>query len=275
MERPALESPEKYVKQRLAREIDVEKSDIRQEMFKPFVEYKFEDSGVFETDINNLHLKLAYRPIAIPDRINMEDYMRRVNHENHVPSPEELLSFVTQAFEQFGNPKTDIKEITDFVLGNGTQRWNLMEACPGIKFYISTLTDHVENFDIFEGKNNQVFLLGSYLLSPAGLITALHEFGHANTLPDLLKGDSVFESLEKSRKWSSDINSTPSVKDSAVVIEVERAAWAYAFKTLRPFLKDVGITSDDISKFKDLSLKTYYSGASLAAILSKESAKIK
>lgn len=258
MERPSIENPEEYVKKQIKKYEKLEDLEYPIAILKEIVDYKFQESETLETTIDGLHLKISYKMIEIPTKID-EDVVRKKVIDNSLTKNERYSHFVNMMVDRADDPN-DLREITDFFVSTDSVSFDLKKELPEVKLLMTTeLCGPGAN--IVDTKINVIALGNETIFRPKTFITLLHEIGHILTVEEILKTGTRQEHMKMLS-----INDEKELLDTAIYatyLELERAAWTYAIKRIIPFLDNLGIQLADVMTFKDRCIASHVCGLDL------------
>lgn len=182
-------------------------------LYKPVAEVDYKEKGEANFNIGKLRVDFSYGPV---DRLPIVLY----GELNLAGITEKTLRLINKLTIQDKNGRTlDLIDIMP----------------PGSKVYIDPFYDSaaykspvLTDNAFVDPKTKRVVLLGDISV-PRTILSLLHEAGHLNRLPE-----SMEEAGSKREKALSTETISPS--DAAFVLRMERDAWAFALRKLRPFL---------------------------------------
>ncbi len=202
-----------------------------------FPPMKFEVAGEEKFDIEDVAVELFYE---IPTRDNV--------------SPEKFAQL--EKYKQVDN----FRVVRSLKLSNKDRSvvLDLNDLVPvGTNMLIDVNALGVSRLNNYNSKNNTI-TVGKDLRTAEGLVTLLHEVGHARTQQNG-EGGFTREQLDEATFYRQFLRSNDDASEipQAVletILKDERFAWEFAIKSLRPFLN-----ADSGSSFNEDSVKHYAS----------------
>ncbi|MCX6720921.1 MAG: hypothetical protein NTW11_03910 [Candidatus Staskawiczbacteria bacterium] len=193
---------------------------------KPLAEVKYNDEGEVRINNDNINFRFVYSRVDEDKRDGIEEYLSKIPHkkqQNDIGNWRNL----DQMFFNIDGADVNLLD----VLPNGYKVLFCPE--PGT---IHGATDE---------KDKVIKVLGD-IVTPRAIIIMLHEIGHTI---DLANENRLKFDLSKKNY------------DVAEMIRRERTATAFAFKALKPFLKDQQFKNDVVNYLKNAALDSYYGKA--------------
>ncbi len=192
-----------------------------------------EDRGTYEFKLGNTELSFSYSKVK----------------ESEVAEDPELQKLLNKFYITLNS----VRAVDRFILSNGEAIFDLksiMNEERGGKVFFH-LKEGIVGNDYFDEDSNNI-LLESDPLTQGGVVGLLHELGHYNDFISISKDE--FRKRKKSlRRMELDdtsiYNDDPEFEDGEAVLKMERDAWAFALKTLKPFAADLHMKLENIQQF--------------------------
>lgn len=189
--------------------------------------------------------------IDLPDNLDVfsEDILKKIWAGINIEPIEIVKLFLADYTKSLGSLE-DIRILKNFSIKNATSEFSIDSLGGGLTVYVvnkdagtkKLITKTATKADI-------IFCLNYAINTPLGLIALFHELGHLKhrqAKPD--EFDKILKSLEMANRDG---------EIEANILEMERDAWAFAIATLKPFLKDLGISTEEIIGYKDSATRSY------------------
>lgn len=228
-----------YLKYKLEPKIDevIEIKDSPAYQLDDFMDHAYDKKkGSFEVQLENTKLFLQYSNVGFFEKRKLQDKMSQeiMEHINE-------LSFY--AFDS-------VRSLDNLVLDNGQDKLDFKHLFPG-KIYFNFKHPFNKTPSFIFGDNDSIVLTDDPL-TPAGIMSLLHEVGHYQdeTRPEE-------ESIKSAGTFFANSNIYPE-GSSEKILRTERSAWAFALRNLKPFYNDLGLTNEIINKeIHDYALRSY------------------
>jgi hypothetical protein len=228
--------------------------------YEEFGEHSYDkESGSFEFTLGETTVSLKYLKPTIEDLKNKKHLSTTLL--NNAIEEINKIEDMEAALDITGKVIDEVRVIEEFILKNKDEEYNIGEALgdgkiffnsynkPGLSSFLQTETDNV--------------FLTLDPLTPEGLVSLAHEIGHYKDFN--VGGDEDVRELIKleyhsanSFKKAGDLSmkaglSRLNEKDwsgsAEYLIAHERAAWGFALRDLKPFIKDLKIETKGLDKF--------------------------
>ncbi|MFA6397607.1 MAG: hypothetical protein WDK96_02035 [Candidatus Paceibacterota bacterium] len=220
---------------------------------------KLENEGTSKEDFDILMLKLN-KPIGELKQIEENKFESKNENLNlevsYGKGPEDLFFHDTEEISKFSKEKQHLLEVMrlepqkyktleNFVLKNKNSEINFKKIIYNNSEFFAKVPpepakSNGEGGGNYEHETNSVVFRGD-LSTPIGIIIALHEIGHSN---DELSKVKLKEFPTSTR--SLDDHKYLTKEQIDIYFRSERNAWAFAIKQIKPFIKDLGLTLDDL-----------------------------
>ena len=213
-----------------------ELSELYSRLNKPIADFEILDQGDITIEKDDLMIKLSYSPV--PADLHFEKVKEVLDFPKDKQRLVELMRLSSKEF----------RSLDSFILQNKDLQLDITSLLPeGVRVFFRSLPNESKRekdpkpSGLFDPTIN-VVVVRNNLATPLDIIVLMHEIGHANdeVTPKILdfprpKGpdDKVFLTQEQME----------------IRLKSERNAWAFAIKKIKPFLSDLGITTEDLDMF--------------------------
>lgn len=166
--------------------------------------------------------------------------------------------FVEKLKNGSGNLPPGLMKLTSLRIENKNGARDLFASLPEhIRTHVYFLVSYDPKLkDMIQMENEEAFVFFQSPVSKGGLLTLAHELGHMADFTNRSPGEAHM--IEMISEELSKGNTTLTDKQLALLMEAERNAWAYANKTIKPFMEDIELTPEEHEAFKhDACLGSY------------------
>ena len=215
------------------------------------------DSAEKEISVSGRGLRIDMKCGAV-DLLTV-DHLKRLGVNVDINSTNQKEWRILESYE-FSDEKGNNINLNDLLQYKGPRLGKMTTRDLTILFHNSGLTP--ESFRLGEANaEHSVVMIYGNVLSPATLITVLHEMGHCENPPN--EKDMRYRGylLTFNKKFlTEDEGKDPEIEEKIAgeVVKQERDAWAFALKKLRPFMRSGALDKKDVLQVcHDIALRGY------------------
>ncbi len=236
-------SPEEYLKRTAFKEKEISEEIIEESLKRLSVslkEIKYQESDTVEIATNEVKFKFSYSPVK--EEESKTEINRYVNKKYTGLEGEPFEPFIANLSNW-----RKLDSLTFYIRGeekdvfSSLPKNSVIVFCPTTEHFHG-VANSTHNLLTKESKY-QISIIGD-MSCPRSIITLLHEMGH------------VFDEENKKKGYSSAIKEGYHYV-TAEKIRRERTASAFAFKVMKPFLKNDQFKQDAINYLKAYALSSY------------------
>jgi hypothetical protein len=224
--------------------------------YDEFGEHSYEaEAGNFEfifgdTKISLKYSKPGYENIMKQKHLPASLFRQALTNFEDLADPE-------KAMEIAGKVIDGTRIIEEFTLEKNNERYSFAEILSEGRIYFNSQGDPSSSG--FQPETSNIFLAKDPL-TPEGLVTLFHEMGHYEDITTgdedaqwLVKSESKISTIfqaggEKAIAFNTKLKGEKWEMGAGFLLARERAAWAFALKNIKPFIKDLGIKSEKLEQ---------------------------
>ena len=235
----------KYLQKKLESKIlsEDEWKVLNAKLNKPIETFVFLDQGKIAMEKGDLKFDLSYSSVPA---------------DLHFEKREEVWEFPKEkqyAIENMDLSPKEYRKLDNLVLKNKESTLDVVNLLPkeahiffrSLPYEPKYIGESPGSFD----PRINLIILKNNLSTPGGILTLLHEIGHAND-----KLSAIRNKFPKKEGPHDKVFLTP--EQIEIFLKTERNAWTFVIKNLKPFISDLGLTLEEFNAFvHDYALSTY------------------
>ena len=233
---------------------DEKKKLLLEKMRAPFIQTDFRNTESVSVSLEHGNLSLVHQ--GLPEKLlaHFRKFKRLTEKERGI-------------IELLGLQPSEFRQLTDISFQAGQDELRLEDILPrGWQVFFSA---NPSDSAIGSGMDDKIecIVVHGNILTRESLVALLHEIGHAREIENKTDQEKQlyrearrrFRSAGRPTASPKDANIyRPSETDLAIILESERNAWSFALKTIKPFLKMLDLTKEEMDMYMhNIALATY------------------
>ena len=238
-------SPTEYIKKTAFKDKVIAEEAIEESLTRlsiPLKEVTYQESDSVDINLDEVKFNFSYLPIDEQSKSNIDQYVHRKS-----------TGLEGKSYEPFITNLDNWKRLNSLTFKVGQREKDVFDSlpknskiffCPTIEDFHGAMRAHYNSST--KEKEYLIYIIGD-ITCPRSIATLMHEMGH------------VFEYENRKRGKGSSLKGGPGDVhyENAEQIRKERTASAFAFKVMKPFLKDRELKEDMINYLKGYALSAY------------------